>query len=245
MLAALCALAVPASPRDTLLILPFTNLSGDKRMNWVGDAVSEILEDYLTAEALGVVAPALRDHAMEEMGLLRYAPITRATAMEAAAAANASLVLYGSFVLEPRSSAAGGLVVKLDAHLLDVRRLVRRGAYVLEQPLERLSGAQASLAWQVLRELRPEALVSEEQFLAAHPVIPAAALENYALGLRAKSPEIQHKYFAAAARISPDFSLAHYRLGWLNFFVFRNDSGAASWLEQIPRQSSRFRPTLF
>lgn len=245
-LAALCALAVSASPPDTLLILPFSNLSGDKRMDWAGDAISEVLQEYLAAEGLSIVSSEPRDQAMEEMGLLRYAPITRATAMEAAAAASASLVLYGAFDLRSGGAAqGGGVVVRIDAHLIDARRLSRRGAYVLEQPLERLSAAQASLAWQVLRALRPEALVSEEQFQAAWPALPAAALENYALGLRAANPEIQHKFLAAAARIAPDFSLANYRLGWLNFFVFRNDSGAASWFGRVPERSPHYRPSLF
>jgi len=246
LLAALCCVAAAASAPDTLLILPFSNLSGDKRMDWAGDAISEVLQEYLAAEGLSVVSSELRDQAMEEMGLLRYAPITRATAMEAAAAASASLVLYGSFDLRPGGAAqGGGVVVRIDAHLIDTRRLSRRGAYLLEQPLERLSAAQASLAWQVLRALRPEVLVSEEQFQAARPALPAAALENYALGLRAENPEIQHKFLAAAARIAPDFSLANYQLGWLNFFVFRNDSGAASWFGRVPEQSPHHRPSLF
>lgn len=246
LLAALCCVAAAAPTPDTLLILPFSNLSGDKRMDWAGDAISEVLQEYLAAEGLSIVSSELRDQAMEEMGLLRYAPITRATAMEAAAAASASLVLYGAFDLRPGGAAqGGGVVVRIDAHLIDARRLSRRGAYLLEQPLERLSAAQASLAWQVLRALRPEALVSEEQFQAAWPALPAAALENYALGLRAANPEIQHKFLAAAARIAPDFSLANYRLGWLNFFVFRNDSGAASWFGRVPERSPHHRPSLF
>ncbi|MEJ5369324.1 MAG: tetratricopeptide repeat protein [Bryobacteraceae bacterium] len=245
-LAAFLLLPALASAPESLLVLPFANLSGDKRMDWAGEAMCEVLEEYLAAEGLSIVAPELRDQAMEELGLLRYAGITRATAMEAAAAAGASLVLYGSFDLKPRGAAAqSGMLIRVDAHLLDVSRLSRRGAYLLEQPLERLSAVQASLAWQILRALRPEALVSEQQFQSLHPELPVAALENYALGLRAKNPEIRHKYFAAAARIAPEFSLVNYRLGQLNFFVFRNDPGAASWFEKVPERSPYYRPSLF
>lgn len=245
-LAVLLSLSSCASAPDSLLILPFTNLSGDKRMDWIGEAMCEILEEHLAAEGLSTVAPELRDQAMEELGLQRYARITRATAMEAAAAAGASLVLYGSFDFRPAPASANrAMTVRIDAHLLDVRRLARRGAYLLEQPLEQLSAAQSSLAWQVLRALRPDALVTEEQFQSGRPALPVEALENYALGLRARNPEMQHKYFATAARISPEFSLANYRLGLLNFFVFRNDSGAASWFEKVPARSPYYRPSLF
>lgn len=238
-------LAAAASP-DALLVLPFANLSGNRQLDWIGDSIGEILQEYLAAENISVAASDLRDQTMDEMGLRRYSVITRATALEAAAAASASLVLYGSFGITPRGAAPDSqIILRIDAHLLDARRLRRRGGFLLEAPLERLSPAQASLAWQVLRALRPGALVSEEEFHAAHPAIQTGALENYARGLRASSPEMQHKFFAAAVRISPQFSPAIFRLGTLNFFVFRNASAAGGWFEKVSSSSPHYRPSLF
>ncbi len=248
-LAALLLLPAPPAPAvepDTLLVLPFTNQTGNSRFDWIGDSVSEILVEHLAAEGAGVVAGDLRDQAMQEMGLRRYAPITRATAIEAAAEASATLVLYGSFDIRPRAAKPdAGAVIRIDAHLLDARRLVRKGAFLVETPLDSLSAAQTSLAWQVLRSLRPEALVTEDEFRRNHPDIRLDALENYARGLRAPTPQIQHKYFAAAARIAPDFSPVLYRLGWLNFFVFGNDSAAASWFGKVSPASLHYRPSLY
>lgn len=238
--------SAPAAEPETLLVLPFSNQTGNSRLDWIGDSLSEILIDYLAAEGAGVAAPDLRDQAMQEMGLRRYAPITRATAIEAAAEADASLVLYGSFNLSPRGARPGsGGTLRINAHLLDARRLARRGDFLVELPLESLSAAQTSLAWQVLRSLRPEALVTEEEFRRNHPDIRLDALENYARGLRASTPQIQHQYFATAARIAPDFSPVLYRLGRLNFFVFRNDSAAASWFGKVSPASFHYRPSLF
>lgn len=240
------AVPAPAAEPDTLLVLPFSNQTGNSRLDWIGDSVSEILVEHLAAEGAGVVAGDLRDQAMQEMGLRRYAPITRATAIEAAAEANATLVLYGSFEIRPRAAKPdAGAVIRIDAHLLDARRLVRRGAFLVETPLDSLSAAQTSLAWQVLRSIRPEALVTEDEFRRNHPDIRLDALENYARGLRASTPQMQHKYFAAAARIAPEFSPVLYRLGCLNFFVFGNDSAAASWFRKVSPASLHYRPSLY
>lgn len=242
----LLTLPARAAGPDTLLVLPFSNETGNSRLDWIGDSVSEILIEYLASEGASVASPDLRDQAMQEMGLRRYAPITRATAIEAAAEADASLVLYGSFGLSPRGAkAASGGTLRIHAHLLDARRLARKGDFLVEMPLEALSAAQASLAWQVLRSLRPEALVAEEEFHRNHPGIRLDALENYAKGLRAAEPQMQHRYFAAAARIAPDFSPVLYRLGRLNFFVFRDDSTAASWFGKVSPASLHYRPSLF
>lgn len=247
--AALLPLAVAPSPGaepDSLLVLPFSNLTGNSRLDWIGDSVGEFLVDCLAAEGIAAVTPELRDQAMEEMGMRRYAVITRATAMEAAAEAGAALVLYGSFDLSPRGAKPeSGAVLRIDAHLLDARRLARRGAFLIEKPLEALSGAQTLLAWQVFRTLRPEALIAEDEFRHHHPEIPLEALENYARGLRASTPQRQYKLFAEAARMAPSLTPAIYRLGSLNFSVFRDYPAAASWFEKVPPSSFHYRPALF
>jgi tetratricopeptide (TPR) repeat protein len=244
-------LAAPALPvrgagPDSLLVLPFSNRTGNSRLDWIGESVSELVAECLASEGIGIVAPELRDQAMEEMGMRRYALITQATAIEAAAGADASLVLHGSFDLNPRSARPGpGATIRIDAHLLDARRLSRKGAFLMEKPLEALSSAGTQLAWQVFRTLRPEALVAEDEFQRRHPEIPLEALENYARGLRASTPQRQYKYFAEAARIAPSLSPAMYRLGSLNFFVFRDYPAAASWFEKVPVSSMHYREALF
>ncbi len=243
--AGLCPAAAGASP-DALLVLPFANLSGNRQLDWIGDSISEILQEHLASEGIGVVASDLRDRTMEEIGLRRYAPVTRATAIEAAVAANAVLVLHGSFDIRPRGGQPDGKAsLRIDAHLIDARGLARKGAFLIERPLVGLSSAQTSLAWQVLRSLRPGALATEGEFGRAHPEIRLEALENYARGIRASNPEMQHKLLATAARIAPEFSPALYRLGRLNFFVFRDDSSAASWFEKVAPSSQHYRPALF
>ncbi len=245
-LACAAGLSLPAAASDALLVLPLSNLTGNSSLDWIGDSVSETLLEVLSSEGVAIVPPGLRDQAMEELGLRRYALMARATAIEAAAEADAALVLHGSFDIRPRGARPeSGAMLRIDAHLLDARRLVRKGAFLIEKPLESLSAAQTSLAWQVLRTLRPGAMVTEEDFRRQHPDIRLDALENYARGLRATTPQMQHKYFAAAARIAPEWSPASYQLGRLNFFVFRDDSAAASWFEKVSSSSLHYRPALF
>ncbi|MCS7044646.1 MAG: tetratricopeptide repeat protein [Bryobacteraceae bacterium] len=239
--------AAPAAPEaDTLLVLPFSNPSSNRQLDWIGDSISEILIENLAAEGVDVVAPELRDQTMDEMSLRRYAVLTRASAMEAAVQANASLVLYGMFEIRPapgRTEPAG--TVRISAHLLDARRLRRLGSFLVEKPLAELSAAQTSLAWQVLHALRPEFLVTEEEFSRNHPAVRLDALEHYARGLRAASLEQKHKLFATAARLAPDFSPALYQLGRLNLLAFRNYPSAASWFEKVSQTDIHYRESLF
>ena len=247
-LACLLFAAVPAAaaPAEALLILPFSNAGGNRHLDWIGDSVSEILIENLSAEGIEVVPPEERDQAMAEISLRRYAVITRASAIEAAIQANADLVLYGAFELRPASGKPeAGARLLITAHLLDARRLRRRGDFLVEKALAELSAAQTSLAWQTLRALRPQSLTAEEEFARNHPLVRLDALENYARGLRAENPEIRHKFLATAARLAPDFSPALYQLGRLNLFVFRNYSAAASWFERVAPAGIHYREALF
>jgi len=235
-----------AAAAESLLILPFSNAGGNRQLDWIGDSISEILIENLAAEGIEVVPPEERDQAMEELSLRRYAVITRASAIEAAVQANADLVLYGAFELRavPGKPVAGAHLL-ITAHLLDARRLRRRGDFLIEKPLAELSAAQTSLAWQALRALRPQSLTAEEEFTRNHPAVRLDALENYARGLRAENPEIRHRFLAMAARLAPDFSPALYQLGRLNLFVFRNYSAAASWFERVAPADIHYREALF
>ena len=245
-LALLACFPLRAAAADALLVLPFSNLTGNSRLDWIGDSISEILVEYLAAEGVAVVAPELRDQAMQEMGLRRYAPMARATALEAAAEASATAVLYGSFRLRSAGpQGEGGGVLRIDAQLLDASRLSRRGAFLVEKPVEALSAAQSSLAWQVLRAWSPGRLVAEDEFLRRRQEIPLEALENYSRGIRASAPALQHKYFTASARIAPQFAPVLYRLGRLNLFVFRDYSAASSWFEKVSSDSFHYRPSLY
>lgn len=245
-LLAAAALAVGAPAPESLLVLPFANATSNRQLDWVGDSISEILIENLAAENVEVVAPEVRDQAMDDAGLRRYALITRASAIEAAIQANASLVLYGSFEVRQAAAGSGGAaLLRIHAHLLDARRLVRRGSFLVEKPLAELSGAQTSLAWQALRALRPDWLLSEEEFGRSHPAVRLDALENYARGLRAENLEQKHRFLATAARLAPDFSPVLYQLGRLNLLGFRDYSAAASWFEKVNSSDIHHRESVF
>lgn len=241
-----CGAVLAAPGPDTLLVLPFANASSNRHLDWIGDSISEILIESLAAEGVEVVSPELRDQTMEEMTLRRNALITRASAIEAAVQASAALVLHGSFELkQPPARQGGAATLRITAQLLDARRLQRKGSFIVERPLAELSAAQTSLAWQVLHTMRPDFLVSEEEFSRAHPPVRLDAMENYVRGLRAESLEQKHKFLATSARLAPEFSPALYQLGRLNLMAFRNYSAAASWFAKVSPTDIHYRESLF
>lgn len=239
-------IAVAACAADTVLILPLSNASRNRSLDWIGDSVSETVIENLAAEGLPAAPAEVRDLTTQEMGLRRYALMTRATALEAAINADAALVLYGSFEIQPQTpTGAVRRNLRINAHLLDARRMRRVGDFLLTGPLADLSALQTSLAWQALRALAPQGGMSEEEFLRRHPPVRIDALENYARGLRASSIEQKHRFFATAARLAPGFSPACYQLARLDFFAMKDYAAAASWFEKVAGTDLHYRESLF
>lgn len=230
---------------ETILILPFFNLSSAKNVEWIGDSLSETIQEALAREGALTVPREQRERVLEELGIRRHARLTRATIMEAAVAADAVMVIYGSF--EVAAGADGSPAqepVKLAAETLDVRRL-RRGAPVeVSGPLEELSALQTRMAWRLLRRVHPGAAGTEEDFIGNHPPVRLDALESYVRGLLASGLDQRLALFGTAARLEPQFSPPCFQLGRLHY-ERKDYRAAAEWLARVNSADSHHREALF
>lgn len=230
---------------ETVLILPFFNLSNSKNIDWVGDSISESVFDVLASEGFLTVKPENRDETLKEMGVRRYARLTRASVMEIAVNLDAAQVLYGGIEFSPAASGSQARgTLTLTAHMLDVRQLKRAGEFRESGPLDELSLIQARLAWRVLRSLRPESPVTQEQFHKDHPPVRVEAIENYIRGLLATAPEQKLKLFTQAARLEPSYSPPCFRLGMMSY-TRKEYKPAADWLQRVAPTDPHHREALF
>ncbi len=238
-------LSAPLFAADTILVLPFFNAGKARNYDWIGDSISETMLDSLAAEGLSVVAPEVRDQAIHDLNVRRYAILTRASVMEIAVNADASFVVYGEFEVTPPPPPGGTKeALRIGARILDVRHVRRRGEFSLTGAVDDLSSTQNALAWRVLGVFAPDRAHSEEQFRRTHPTVRNDALENYIRGLRATTPEQKNKFLSTAARLAPSFSQPCFQLGRLNFGT-RNYQAAAVWFEKVAQLDLHYREALF
>lgn len=181
---------------------------------------------------------------LRQLSIRRYGVLTRATVMELAINLDAGLVLYGDFALQAAVEPGAKPLLRVNARILDVRKLRRGPELHAEGTLEELSALQTSLSWQAVRALLPEGTGSEDEFRRSHPPIRVDALENYARALRAASTEQKMRLLSSAARLEPAYSQPRFQLGRLNY-IARNHRVAAEWFDRVAPSDMHYREALF
>jgi tetratricopeptide (TPR) repeat protein len=231
---ALCARA------DTVLVLPFFNLSGNTNLDWIGESIAETVRESLAAEGVLVLAREDRLEAFRRLSVRPYTLLTRASVIKIAETLDASHVIFGQYTLMPDAAAStskGSLQVSWRVANL---KLIKQGQELTEiGALEDLTGMETHLAWQALRAVAPKTARGEEDFRNAWPPIRVDALENYTRGLLAVAPEQKHRLFTQAARLEPNFSQPRFELGRI-YTGKKEYRVATGWLEKVDKTSSHY-----
>ena len=144
-------------PPENVLVLPFSNLSANHNLDWIGESFSVSIIQTLSGTLPFLVQPEDRDNALRQMNVRKYAPLTRASVIEIAVNLDAVMVVSGS--VETTAGAGGardGLRVR--AQLYNARKLRHIKDFDVTGKLDDLSLVQSHLAWQILSALRPEVL---------------------------------------------------------------------------------------
>src|SRR5215510_16520404 len=92
-----CSLTSLGAATDTIVTMPFENLSGRPEYNWVGESFAAALADLLDKPGLVGIRPDERNVAYKQEGLPPTAILTRATMIKIAERAGANLVVMGTY----------------------------------------------------------------------------------------------------------------------------------------------------
>ena len=240
----LCLLGVAAA--DTYVVLPFSNLTQNPNLNWIGESIADSVRDTLSLADLPVLERERREEGFRQLGIRQNVLLTRATVIKLAEAVDADQVVYGEF--EVALPADGAPVtrgsIKMSAHVLDLRRLRQGPEFSQSGAMEDLARLQSLLCWRALQTLSPVNAPSEAAFLNQRPAVRMTAIEHYVRGLLADSSEQKHKFFTQAVRLEPNFSAPHFRLGLLNYDR-RDYKLAVPWFAKVQPNYSRYREALF
>ncbi len=219
---------------DTYVVLPFSNLSKNPSLDWIGEGLAESLREALSSEGLIVLDRDDRVEAYRRLAIRPYSLLTKASVLKIGEALDAEYVIFGEFELKPipDSPVKTRGTLQITASLLD-RKHVKQGPEFRELgALEDLAALQGHLAWQTLRLIKPNGSPSEAEFRQRHPVVRVDAIENYVRGLLATNADEEHRFFTQAARLDPHYSQPCYELGRL-LWKKKEYKAAGEWFQKV------------
>jgi tetratricopeptide (TPR) repeat protein len=231
--AAFLLLWAPACPGESVVVVPFFNLTGAAGMDWIGESLSESVMEALAGAGHFVTEREARDEMMRRLAMRRYSLLTRASVLELALNLDAGQAVSGEFVWQ--AGAARTLAVSI--RVTNLKQMRRGTEFTDSAPIEELSLLQDRLVSRVLTSLGSPAP-------AARPAVRLDALENFVRGLMARSESEQARFWATAARLEPGFSWPCFRLGRM-YYDKGDFRSAGDWLAKVGAGDTHYREAQF
>jgi tetratricopeptide (TPR) repeat protein len=227
------ARSTPAeSHSDTILIFPFQNDSKMARLDWLGEGLSELMEERLGDRGVNVLAREDRMAVLERIGLPDSARFSHATMVKIAGEADADAIVYGSFESD-------GQMATLEARVLRLSPPSLSPALKETSTMQELPRAHARLTWQILcalgQKLCPPQGASrdESSFSEPPPTLRLDALENFIRGLTASQDEERLRLLRESARLESGWDRPAFELGQI-YFDRRDCDSALVWYSRVP-----------
>ena len=227
-----CSLVALAAPTDTIVTMPFENLSGRAEYNWVGESFAAALADLFDKPGLVAIRPDERNVAYKQEGLPPTAVLTRATMIKIAERAGANLVVMGTYRIagEGRES-----TITITARVVDIRegRLIGK-EYNRGGPLVDLQKLQGDLAYEILYQHNQALPFSRDQITTDATIAPIGAFENFIKGTLTRDRDARIGFLERAIKeysekTSTQYVAAIFELGRIRFEA----AGFKEALEQL------------
>jgi tetratricopeptide (TPR) repeat protein len=171
------------------------------------------------------------------MGIPANLHASRATLYQIAGQLDAEFVIFGSYSYDGQ---------KLTAHaqVLDMKALRLMPDQIESGPLNDLVAIQSALAWDLLRQMRPESAEPRESFLKSAPGIRLNAFENYIRAVSTSAVPERVRYLKAATAIDPNYPEAEMLLA-KTYFAQKEYPQAAPWFAKVPSSDSAYSEANF
>src|SRR5947209_17938996 len=116
-----CLARIP-SRADTVLVLPFFNLSNSTNLDWIGESIAETIRESLTAHDVLALDREERLEAFRRLSIRPYALLTRASVIKLAEALDAGQVIFGQYSVTPGTDPSKGSL-RITSRILDLKRI--------------------------------------------------------------------------------------------------------------------------
>jgi tetratricopeptide (TPR) repeat protein len=213
-----------------LLVLPFNNQADQPNLDWISEAVPEILNLRLASAGFMPISRDDRLYALDHLGLPSTFQPSRASAIRLAQTLDADDVIVGSF-------STSGSRFQIKAQVLKVDALHLSTPLQEEADITHLIDVLNSLAWGLAKQIDPQFAVSRSTFVAAGAGLRVDAFENYIRGLVETDPAEQIRHLKESVRLDPSFSPALLALGKA-YFANQQFDLAATTLGRLPRNDA-------
>jgi len=242
-------LSQPARPAtaDTIVTMPFENVSGRPEYNWVGESFAAALSDLLDKPGLVGIRPDERNVAYKQEGLPPSAILTRATMIKIAERAGANLVVMGTYRIagEGRDS-----TIAITARVIDIRegRVVGK-VYNLGGPLVDLQKLQGDLSYEILYQHNQALPYSRDQIVIDATQAPIGAFENFIKGTLTRDREARVGFLERAIKEFTEKTKGQYVPALFELGRVHLEAGdfkeAAQELALVPEKDPRFDEARF
>jgi tetratricopeptide (TPR) repeat protein len=229
-------LAIPSfgAGSDTIVIMPFENVSSRAEYNWIGESFAAALGDALDKPGLVVIRSDERNVAYKQEGLSPSAILTRATMIKIAERAGANLVVIGTYRItdereketsaEPLPARKDGKTPKgelqaekkiertisITARVIDIREGRLIGEFNLGGDLFDLQRFQGQLAYEILYKHNSSLPFSRDEIITQATLAPVSAFENFIKGTLTRDRKAQIDFLERAIKEFSDKTRANY-----------------------------------
>ena len=228
---------VSATSGRTILVAPFENQSKATGIEWISDSFPEWIQERLDSPSLYVLSREDRIRAYDRFGIPLELHPSRATIYRIAEQLDVDYVLLGSYSFDGRTFTAW-------SQLLDMRHEHMSSLQTATGTLPELINVETSLAWDVLRTLRPSLSVSRAAYVASAAPVRLDAFEDYIRGIVAATDGEQIRQLREAVRLDPDYPEAELRLGEAYYRDHQYEAAIAS-LARVPQSHPWAREASF
>jgi tetratricopeptide (TPR) repeat protein len=196
---AIVAFANPAGAQNSILVMPFDNVTRDARIFWLGEASAVLVTDDLNALGGSAITRPERQRAFDRLQVPPAASLTDATIIRIGQLVGAAQVVVGTLQLEDGDLVAHARTITLESGRVAVD-VTERG------PLNELFGIFERIA----RRIAAQSFGVTINIQLQHA--PIAVFENYIKGILAEDPETATNYLTTAVKMQPTFDRARLAL---------------------------------
>jgi tetratricopeptide (TPR) repeat protein len=257
-----------AAGSDTIVIMPFENVSGRTEYNWIGESFAAALGDALDKPGLVVIRSDERNVAYKQEGLSPAAILTRATMIKIAERAGANLVVIGTYrITDEREKEATGeqtgkasksetqaekkidRTISITTRVIDIREGRLIGEFNLGGDLFDLQRFQGQLAYEILYKHNSSLPFSRDEIITQSTLAPVSAFENFIKGTLTRDRKAQIDFLERAIKEFSEKTRAHYipaifELGRIHYEA-EEYKEAVELLSRIGEKDPRFDETQF
>lgn len=252
----------PQNNADTVMILPFENITGKAEFGWVGESFADALADLLKVPGLNVVSNEERKIIQQRLRVPLTILPSLATSLKLAREGRATLLIAGRYTITP---AQGDTAATINVTAKIIR--VNEGRFLSEEfpdgrkitrdinvndALQNLQTIQGQIAYQILYQRDKALPFAQNQFIEAANKVPARAFEAYIKSLLTPETDVQTRegYLKNAMRIFAEeksgatYTDAALELG--HFYLNQKKySEAIDYFSRIPAESVQYAESAF